>query len=177
MEHRSLKPFASPPTPFSVSVDWEKQENQLIANFSLSGDIKSLNLATPKENPKRIDGLYRTTCLEIFLKCRKRYLEWNFAFSGDWCVFLFDDYRKKSLLDISLDSHLFSITHISHSPTEATLKVSIPLELLTFLGSSPFQLGLSAVIEHPGGILSYWALEHKDTRPNFHLAESFTIQL
>lgn len=177
MVHYSLKPFETPPEPFSLIVDSLTEKSELYLNFVLTGDIEPLNLPRPSELPRRIEGLYHHTCFEVFIKRGKRYLEWNFSLAGDWCLFLFDDYRKKSDLNIPLDSSFFNITQISQSPKMANLKVSIPLDKLEFLGIGPFQIGLSAVIEHPKGILSYWSLEHRDKHPNFHHPDSFIGKL
>lgn len=169
----SLKPFETPPAPFSLIVDSLIEKSELHLNFVLTGDIKTLNLPRPSETPRRVEGLYHHTCFEVFIKRGKRYLEWNFSLAGHWCLFLFDDYRKQSNFNIQLDSSFFTVDQISQSPKVANLKVSIPLAKLEFLGTEPFQLGLSAVIEHPKGILSYWALEHRDKKPNFHHPDSF----
>ena len=173
----ALFPFSTPPSPFSLSVDCCLKSSELTLQFVLTGDITSLNLPSPCERPTRIEGLYRHTCMEVFLKRGKKYLEWNFSFSGDWCVFLFDDYRSKCHTQLPLDSHLFTINHISHSSGGATLKVSIPMKKLDFLGTKPTELGVSAILEHPKGILSYWALEHAEDKPDFHHPKSFKLKL
>ena len=177
MPHFPLKPFSPPPSPFSIIVDCDLKENQLRVHFALTGDINSLNLPKPSKSPQRIDGLYHHTCLEIFLKRGTQYLECNFSFSGDWCLFLFDGYRKKSLLEAELDSKIFNIDHISRSDKEASLKVSLLLNNLNFLKGQENQIGLSAILEHPKEILSYWALSHVAEKPDFHRSESFIVKL
>lgn len=177
MSQYVLKPFQPSPSPFTIYVDSILIENQLEVNFSLTGDITSLNLPKPSEHPRRMEGLYHHTCLEVFLKRGDRYLEWNFSFSGDWCVFLFDSYRKQSSLDLPLDQSLFSIRHISHSNSEANLRVRLPLHKLSFLGNGSSQIAFSAVLEHPQQQFSYWALTHVATKPDFHQEKSFIVTL
>jgi hypothetical protein len=173
----ALIPFSAPPSPFSLSVDCSLESSELTLQFVLTGDITSLNLPSPSEHPVRIEGLYHHTCMEVFLKRGKKYLEWNFSFSGDWSVFLFDDYRSKSQTQLPLGSELFIVNHISHSSRGATLKVSIPMKKLAFLGTEPTELGVSAILEHPKGIFSYWALDHAESRPDFHHPKSFKLKL
>ncbi|NBX69055.1 MAG: hypothetical protein EBR01_08865 [Proteobacteria bacterium] len=177
MNRYVLKPFESPPSPFAVHVDFSLIENELVVHFSITGNITSLNLPSPKENPTRVEGLYQHTCLEVFLKRGSRYLEWNFGFTGDWCIFLFDDYRTKSSLNIDLNSSLFSVTHISHCDTEANFGVRILLSKLGFLGSGDTQIGLSTILEHPENKISYWALTHAAHKPDFHQENSFILTL
>lgn len=172
-----LKPFSAPPEPFMIYVESSHVDDQLEINFTLMGDMTSLHLPSPAENSNRVVGLYHHTCLEIFLKRGSRYLEWNFSFSGDWCIFLFDSYRKKSTEQENLDSSLFSIKHISHSNSEARFGVGINLDRLNFLGRGESHLGFSAVLEHPKSQLSYWALKHVANQPDFHQEKSFIVTL
>jgi hypothetical protein len=177
MSQYSLKPFTPPPTPFSIGADYQVTESQLEILFTLKGDIATLNLPKPVEFPKRVEGLYHHTCVEIFLKRGKQYLEWNFSFSGDWCIFLFEGYRKKSESKFPLDSTLFNLSHISQSSSEASIKALIPLNRLEFLEKVESQIGFSAVLEHPKSVLSYWALTHVGEKPDFHQEKSFIVKI
>jgi hypothetical protein len=177
MNRYILKPFSQPPSPYSVSVDSVAHPNNLRVEFTLQGDLESLNLPNLSDHPERIEGLYHHTCFEIFLKKGESYLEWNFAFSGDWCLFLFESYRKKSAQKVDLDSSFFNLSHISHSNSEANLKVEIPLDRLSFLGDLPPEIGFSCVLEHPKNIFSYWALAHVSEKPDFHQPASFIAKL
>ena len=42
---------------------------------------------------------------------------------------------------------------------------------------SAIEVGLSAVIEEQGGVLSYWALRHPPGKPDFHHRDSFAMEL
>jgi len=173
MNRYTLKPFQAPPSPFTVQVDSLVLDNELTINFTLVGNIASLNLPAPKETTHRVEGLFHHTCLEIFLKRESRYIEYNFAFSGDWCIFLFDGYRKSISPDITLDSSFFSVKHISNSNSEANFNVRIYLSKLGILGTGETRLGISSIIEHPQCQLSYWALTHVGEKPDFHNEQSF----
>lgn len=181
MLNYSLKPFSPPPSPISpisIGVELLKLEGTLQIGFCLKGAIDLLKLPQPVENPERREGLFHHTCLELFIqRGGQQYLEFNFSFTGDWCVFHFDGYRKKSMTPITLDSTLFELRHLSHSASEASLKVNIPLKKIDFLGVGEGTLGLSAVLEHPLNILSYWALVHTSTQPDFHQAGSFIAKV
>ncbi len=61
-----------------------------------------------------------------------------------------------------------------------TLDLSAVLQLTDLPGIRPdvcLSLGLSAVIEDRSGALSYWALKHPPGKPDFHHADSFTLQI
>lgn len=177
MSQHPLKPFSSPPTPFSVEVDYQLAQSQLEILFTLKGDIATLNLPKPAEFPKRVEGLYHHTCIEIFLKRGKQYLEWNFSFSGDWCIYLFDGYRQKTKSKVPLDSTLFTLSHISQSGSESSIKALIPLNRLDFLEKTESEIGFSAILEHPKSVLSYWALTHVAEKPDFHQEKSFIVKI
>jgi len=177
MSQHSLKPFSIPPAPYAITVDYQVTELELEVVFTLKGDITTLNLPKPVEFPKRVEGLYHHTCIEVFLKRGKKYLEWNFAFSGDWCLFLFDGYRTRAKYKIPNESELFSLSHISQSSSEASIKALIYLDKLDFLEETESEIGFSAILEHPKSILSYWALTHLGNKPDFHQEKSFIAKI
>ena len=58
------------------------------------------------------------------------------------------------------------------------LEASIRLERLSRdYARTPLELGLSAVIEDGEGGLSYWALAHTGSKPDFHHRGSFALTL
>jgi hypothetical protein len=54
---------------------------------------------------------------------------------------------------------------------------SLDLGFVVDLPVSAERLALSAVIEDVDGGLSYWALVHPSSKPDFHNARSFTLVL
>ena len=137
-------------------------------------------LLLPDHGFGRVDGLWRRTCFELFVKPSGggAYREFNFAPLGGWNAYSFSDWRKgmtpleaaepPHLVDGRLDDrrHLF--------PGRYELDVVLGGELVPTGGG---KLSLTAVIEEEGGTLSYWALAHPPGPPNFHHPACFTATL
>ena len=51
------------------------------------------------------------------------------------------------------------------------------LEIPADLAAAGLRLGLTAVIENAQRQLGYWALRHAGDRPDFHLPDSFEIEI
>ncbi|MDQ3471354.1 MAG: hypothetical protein M3428_03090, partial [Pseudomonadota bacterium] len=98
MIHHPTTPPAHPP--FKV---WADVEHVHILGatasakiwFCVSAPVGRFVIPEPQE-PARADGLWRTTCFEMFLKQPgdDAYREWNFAPSGAWAAFDFSGYRE-----------------------------------------------------------------------------------
>ena len=123
------------------------------------------------------ERLWEHTCFETFISRpgASVYHELNFAPSGAWAAYAFARYREGSpLADTSLDPRIA----VRRGEGTVELEASIPLErLLPDYAGGPLALGLSAVIEDRQGGLSYWALAHPGSRPDFHHRDSFVLKM
>jgi hypothetical protein len=126
--------------------------------------------------PTRADELWRHTCFEVFLAVPPNagYYEFNFSPSTQWAAYRFSGYR--SGMQIASDIAAPNI-EVSSSSDSYTLRAALDLDTANVLGSAPWRLGLSAVIEETNGNKSYWALAHVPGKPDFHRADCFTHQL
>lgn len=117
---------------------------------------------------ERSDGLWQTTCFELFVKPDQSnaYLEFNFAPGGKWAAYWFDDYRIGQA-DWDVRAPLIE-------PIENGIRVSGQFGL-KLDGAARF--GISAVIEEHGGTKSYWALAHPPGKPDFHHPACFAASL
>ncbi len=118
----------------------------------------------------RVDGLWRTTCFEVFAKLSDgSYAEFNVSPSGEWAAYHFDGYRENM---VRLDGSV-QVTEVEHA--------SNGLEIRALMSWSNWSLvkhlGLSAVIEDIDGAISYWALAHPSAKPDFHHPDSFVLEL
>lgn len=123
------------------------------------------------DDPGRADELWKSTCFELFLRDSESgaYREWNFAPSGDWAAYDFDDYRSAMAPADVPEPYVRTEDNLTWWALGATIAVE---------SDRPWQLGLSAVLEEQDGTKSYWALAHPDgEKPDFHAADCFTAQL
>ena len=97
------------------------------------------------------------------------YREFNFSPSGEWAVYAFRGYRNGGGLENELSPGI--VVHKTMDRLE--LAAEIPQGLLPH--GRPLRLGLSAMVEDAGGILSYWALRHPPGKPDFHHTDAFAL--
>lgn len=123
----------------------------------------------PPARPRRTDGLWETTCFEMFVKPNggEAYLEFNFSPSTQWAAYAFDGYRG-GMRDLPLSA----MPVIARSGDVWTVTPP-PLEALR----RGCKIALSAVIEEMDGTKSYWALRHPAGKPDFHHPDCFALEL
>jgi len=120
----------------------------------------------------REDNLWKHTCLEAFiLSAGPGYVEYNFSPNGSWQRYAFQEYRKPLETPISQvePTLLCMLDGLLH------LEIGLPSTMLPV--GKVLHIGLCAVIEDQKGNLSYWALHHASSRPDFHQASSFVLQV
>lgn len=150
----------------------------LILSYTLSGpDLAQLHMPANMP-PGPAHGLWQHTCFEAFVAAPNgaAYHEYNFSPSGQWARYRFSAERVRDGV-AELAAPAYSLP-VDCSPDEQRmcLQVELPLADLPDLPdpSSSFDpvvgwwLGLSAVLEHADGRLSYWALHHPRAQPDFH---------
>jgi hypothetical protein len=117
--------------------------------------------------PERRDGLWATTCFELFLKPAggDAYREFNFSPSRQWAAYRFTGYREGME-----DLPLAAAPVIVREGDRWTVTLSLPLD-------GPHLASLTAVIEEADGTKSYWALAHPTGKPDFHHADCFVLEL
>jgi len=121
----------------------------------------------------RADGLWKTTCFEAFLKPSgsDAYVELNLSPSERWAAYDFSGYREG-----------MAERPFPREP-ECTMRAGEQLAIFDAaipvggLPELPCALGLTAVIEEEGGVISYWALAHPDGKPDFHDPACFALTL
>lgn len=140
--------------------------------YRVSGALDQIHFATP-ETASRRDGLWQSTCFELFLKRPEgnEYLEFNFAPSHEWAAYQFDDYRTAMAeLDVAPP-------HMRTMQDDDAFQLVVNVELPTKWRAGPMVAGLSAVIAEKNGHKSYCALAHPAGQPDFHHKDCFALQL
>jgi hypothetical protein len=155
-----LTPFA-PNTEFTITFC-------VPCRFTIQGPIDTIIMPLHQRSPLRRDNLWKHTCLELFIHppASRAYTELNITPSGHYNLYRFDDYRTgQTPLSIATPPTITS--HVT--PTVATFDITLPAL------APPVALGPAVILEHLDNTLSYWALSHPSTSPDFHLGDLHTI--
>ena len=147
-----------------VTAEITLDANNLILHYSIES---AGNLLWPDFiTIERKDGLWKSTCLELFISSPQEssYIELNLSPTGAWNGYAFSDYRipHKAGPDIQL--------------LELDLRGTGELSARFLVGElpDPALLGPSAITESAGGVLSYFATSHGEI-PDFHNREHHVL--
>lgn len=121
----------------------------------------------------RADGLWRTTCFEVFLQPHggSAYLELNLSPSERWAAYDFETYRE------AMSERPFPREPQCTMRLGSTMAIFDAAVPLAGLPREDCVMGLSAVLEEEGGTLSYWAIAHPAEKPDFHDPACFAATL
>jgi len=124
------------------------------------------------------DELWRHTCCELFVGVAGEvgYREFNCSPSGQWAMYVFSDYRKRDGSGRGLSVPAPRIEFASGAGGW-TLQARLAAAALPSAAAEAIELGVAVVLEAADGNLSYWALHHTATRPDFHRRETFVLRL
>lgn len=161
----------------------QRHDSDLTLAYSIHGrDVDDIRLPKRHADPygERRDGLWKTTCFEVFIGVLDdpSYCELNISPSGDWACYVFDHYRVGMRDGPDVDGNCSDI-HVSRNDIGIGVKSTYDLSALPHLfdKGTIWRLGVSAVIEENSGRLSYWALAHPQEKPDFHDPACFAIEL
>lgn len=143
----------------------------LRARWKIMGAAK---LAVPPFAGKgRADGLWQTTCFELFLQPGPGpdYVEINLSPSERWNVY-----------DFAAPREGMTERPMPREP-ECTMRLGTDLAIFDAaipaagLPQGPWRCGFTAVIEEQPGTKSYWSLVHGGEVPDFHDPACFTAAI
>jgi hypothetical protein len=168
-------PDSSAASVAGIRVDCERPApTALLLNYILDGETGDITLPEARRTPQRQDGLWQTTCFELFLRVDgcPGYWEFNFSPSGDWAAYRFSDYRAGMT-----SPELIRPPRVECERTHQRLIVRAEIDLAPHLPYLPatgeLQGIVSAVLEGPAGTTSYWASKHPAGKPDFHHPDNF----
>jgi hypothetical protein len=147
-------------------------------SYHCSAPSASLQIP-PRKPAARGDGLWRTTCCELFigLDGSSAYREFNFSPSGEWAIYDFAAYRDK-VEDFALPANVAPSIAFSVTPDGWRLNAAIPAKFLYRDADEIAQAthcSITSVLEASDGGLSYWALTHPQEKPDFHDRGGFIL--
>lgn len=142
----------------------------LLLHYRVLGELTQLKLPAPA-SPSLADGLWQHTCFEAFVGRRgdDAYREFNFSPSGQWAAYPFTARRQRD--PCVLHAPATPWTDMRTGDGLLLLQAWVPC---AYLPQGPWQLGLSAVLEHMDGRLAYWAIKHPGAQPDFHNPAGWT---
>ena len=149
---------------------WMTDCNDMLVQFTVEG---AENVLLPAwSSSGRRDGLWQTTCFEIFLKCPDgRYFEFNLSPSTEWAIYAFGSYRVgMAPLVVDVEPRI----EFTSKPNRFSLEADVDFGQIP---PGPLAVALSAVIEETDGTKSYWALAHPPGKPDFHHPDCFALAL
>lgn len=171
-----LLPHPASPAPAGLSLAASAQfdaAGDLHLHYRLRGPIADL-LIPPTAQPAARDGLWQHTCCEAFVAAAgsAEYHEFNLAPSTCWAAYRFTAYRER---DLAWQPEAAPAILCQTNAQEVLLTARIPAALLP--PARTWQISLTTVIETRRGEKSYWALHHASPQPDFHLRDSFVLEL
>lgn len=152
------------------------EDNRLALYYTLCGDLNQILLPPPAAQPGRRQELWKATCFEFFLarKDQPSYWEFNLSPSGDWNVYRMDAYRRTGFREEGRISQLQLETQ--KEKDAFTLAIAVDLSPIVSTAEN-LEVSITAIVQTAGGTETYWALTHAGPQADFHLRQSFILEL
>jgi hypothetical protein len=171
-----LQPFSSNESlsHLQITGNIARHDNQLTINYQLIGDLKTVVIPSPSNTPTRKHELWEETCFEFFLgiKDTTQYWEFNLSPSGDWNVYRFDGYRQGMTEEAAFSILPFKVHQFDD------LSLTLNLDLSKIISKTQnIDVAITTVIKNSNNTVNYWALTHCSKEADFHLRDSFVINL
>ena len=175
MQQFRLIPHATTPCEFirSVAVSVARiSVSEMALVYMVEGTVGRLRIPPPQA-PVRAEGLWRETCFEAFLRAGRSisYTEFNYAPSGAWAAYRFEDYRRGMRPIEPMLAPGILCTPRAQS-LQVYVRINIPL-----MTRDDQHIALATILQDTEGHISYWALAHAPGRPDFHDAVGFAAKL
>ena len=173
-----LFPFSQNTSKITLSGSVERLDEQsLKVTFHISDPRASLIhgpqgelIKSEEERLIRKHELWKDTCFEFFFSLRESddYYECNVNTKGEWNMYHFDSYREPQPPHETDAYHVVSI-ETKEGEIIATIRSEkvLPVTL---------EAGLTAIIMTNDGE-SFYAVAHKGSEPDFHMRESFILEV
>ncbi|MEH2147245.1 DOMON-like domain-containing protein [Nostoc sp.] len=173
----SLQPFPSTESfpHLKITGNICRNANQLTICYNLGGDLKEIAIVPPSNAPSRKYELWEDTCFEFFLgiKDSLRYWEFNLSPAGHWNIYRFDGYRQGMQEETAFEKLPFSVQNQADG-----LALVLDVDLSKIISAEQeIEIGITTVIKHRDGEVTYWALTHQGAEADFHLRNSFIATL
>ena len=173
----SLQPFPSTKSlpNLKIAGNIARNGNKLAIRYMLEGDLKEIAIAPLSNTPSLKHELWKDTCFEFFfgIKDSQRYWEFNLSPAGHWNVYHFDGYRQGMQEETAFTILPFSVQNQADG-----LALVLEVDLNKIVSAvQEIEVAITTVIKHRDGEVTYWALTHQGAEADFHLRDSFIVEL
>jgi hypothetical protein len=160
----------------ALSIDADVAISAAGARFAFTLTGANQVLWPPPAAPERADLLWKTTCFEAFLQPdgQDGYVEFNFSPSGRWAAYGFESYRTGMRHAAMAAAPAIGF---ERRGDQAILTATLAVWPVDLYRVKKLNVGLTAVIEQPGGAITCHALAHPSPQPDFHKAGGFALSL
>jgi hypothetical protein len=155
----------------SVSIT-RGQSGEVTLRYCMVGALDTLEIAS-LATAKRVDGLWKSTCFELFIGNfeDEHYLEYNFSPSRQWAAYQFEGYRSDMVDLVTTAPNIRVEQNVDAHTLIATIALPDAWQ------ERDLSAGVSAVIATKSGLTTYWAAAHPQGKPDFHHKDCFALQL
>lgn len=162
-------------TGYDLSGVIERKNSGLHLTMDMTGEITPVAMAPREQQPQRKDRLWEQTCFECFISPEKgsAYWEFNLSPAGHWNVYRFDSYRTGMRREKAYGS-----LPIQTQSSAGSFQISCDIDLSVIrLHQEKIRMGVCAVVKMTSSEITYWALHHAGTKPDFHKSETFKLTI
>lgn len=159
-------PSSPAPPPYGITVDYWRDDRFLLVRFATFEENDWIRWPSATVS-RRQDGLWQTSCFEVFVETSDGYREYNLSPSSEWASYRFDAYREG--MKVAREGVVSK--GVRFEGLGAILEAQLELP------DGARRLGFSAVVETTDGSFRYWALAHPSAKPDFHHPDSFLLEL
>ena len=158
-----------------ITGEIDRVENVLSLHYAVHGEIENI-LLPASTTPTRKDDLWRATCFEFFIALPgcPEYWEFNMSPSSEWNVYRMDAYRQVNMREETIICQL--PFEFQKDAGGYLLDISVDLNSIIQPKQS-LQVGITAIIQTKDESETYWALAHPGIHADFHLRDSFNIEV
>lgn len=180
---RILLPFSPPPFPLSFEIDFNIINDHLMISYILDGSLENISMIDQPVLPlQRKQELWTNTCFEWFVRSEsiQKYWEFNASPKGEWNFYELESYRK-NLTESKLieNPKIFQSSPYMGFGTgkficlmEHSLK-ELYLQNPSLMENSQF--AVTSVIRWKSGEISYYSMNHRMDKPDFHSKDGFIL--
>lgn len=172
-----LQPFTAWPLSEKLSISGHivRQSGMMQIEYQVAGALAGMIQSQKVEGPERCHELWRQTCFELFfgIQGNSAYWEVNLCPNGCWNMYRFTDYRNGMREELLVDQPGFDLVEDGDL---FWLRCTIDCQALID-ESDDLELAVCSVIQDTRGNISYWAIDHHGSKPDFHDRASFSMVL